>query len=70
VGIDQATLETWLLGGTSYWGPVGVLPPPGTDSRWPLLANARPVGAGHSFLATSAFRELQRECLALTRQAA
>jgi len=70
VGVDQSTLETWLLGQTSYWGPVGVLPPPGTDSRWPLLANARPVGAEHSLLATSAFREIQRECFALTRQAA
>ena len=70
VGVDRATLETWLLGETSYWGPVGLLPPQGTDGRWPLLANARPVRAEYSLLATSAFRELQRERFAPTRQAA
>jgi len=40
VGVDAATLETWLLGDAGYWGPPGVLPPPGVDGRWPLLARA------------------------------
>jgi len=40
VGVDRAMLETWLLGNTGYWGPPGVLPPPGLDGRAPLLAQA------------------------------
>jgi DNA polymerase-2 len=40
VGVDRAMLETWLLGNVGYWGPPGVLPPPGIDSRAPLLARA------------------------------
>ena len=40
VGVDAATLETWLLGDAGYWGPPGALPPPGIDGRWPLLARA------------------------------
>jgi hypothetical protein len=35
---DRAMLETWRLGNTGYWGPPGVLPPPGLDGRAPLLA--------------------------------
>jgi len=38
VGVDRSTLETWLLGRSGYWGPPGVLPPPGADIRFPLLA--------------------------------
>ncbi|GMR11006.1 MAG: type B DNA-directed DNA polymerase [Anaerolineae bacterium] len=38
VGVDRSTLETWLLGKAGYWGPPGALPPPGTDIRFPLLA--------------------------------
>ncbi len=38
VGVDRATLETWLLGNAGYWGPPGVLPPPGADAGAPLLA--------------------------------
>ncbi|HSB89104.1 MAG TPA: DNA polymerase domain-containing protein [Anaerolineales bacterium] len=40
VGVDAATLQTWLLGDAGYWGPPGALPPPGVDGRWPLLARA------------------------------
>jgi len=40
VGVDAATLETWLLGDAGYWGPPGALPPRGVDGRWPLLARA------------------------------
>lgn len=42
VGVDRATLETWLLAGAGYWGPPGALPPPGADPGAPLLARARP----------------------------
>ena len=38
LGIDRSTLETWLLGNVGYWGPPGVLPPPGVDIGTPLLA--------------------------------
>jgi len=38
VGVDRATLETWLLANAGYWGPPGVLPPPGVDVGAPLLA--------------------------------
>ncbi|HEU4759225.1 MAG TPA: DNA polymerase domain-containing protein [Dehalococcoidia bacterium] len=40
VGVDAATLETWLLGDAGYWGPPGTLPPRGVDGRWPLLGRA------------------------------
>jgi len=43
VGVDRATLELWLLGNAGYWGPPGVLPPPGVDGAAPLLAQARPL---------------------------
>lgn len=38
VGVDRGMLETWLLANTGYWGPPGILPPPGVDGRAPLLA--------------------------------
>ena len=38
VGVDRGMLETWLLGNVGYWGPPGILPPPGVDGRAPLLA--------------------------------
>ena len=44
LGVDRATLETWLLGDAGYWGPPGVLPPPGTDVGAPLLAEAAGPG--------------------------
>jgi DNA polymerase-2 len=37
VGVDRETLETWLLGNAGYWGPPGVLPPPGANIRAPLM---------------------------------
>jgi DNA polymerase-2 len=40
VGVDRGMLETWLLGNAGYWGPPGILPPPGVDGRAPLLARA------------------------------
>jgi hypothetical protein len=52
VGVDRGTLETWLLANAGYWGPPGVLPPPGVDVGAPLLAGhlrswigVRPVSA-------------------------
>jgi DNA polymerase-2 len=52
VGVDRATLETWLLANAGYWGPPGILPPPGVDVGAPLLAGRvrswtgiRPVSA-------------------------
>jgi DNA polymerase-2 len=42
VGVDRATLDTWLLGQCGYWGPPGVLPPIGEDIRFPLLARPMP----------------------------
>lgn len=47
LGVGRRTLETWLLGNVGYWGPPGVLPPPGVDPGLPLLAGARfasPIG--------------------------
>jgi DNA polymerase-2 len=38
VGVDRETLETWLLGNAGYWGPPGILPPPGVNIRAPLMA--------------------------------
>ncbi|NIS80602.1 MAG: hypothetical protein GTO14_10445 [Anaerolineales bacterium] len=38
VGVDRATLETWLLANAGYWGSPGVLPPPGVDIGAPLWA--------------------------------
>ncbi len=43
VGVDRATLETWLLGHAGYWGPPGTLPPPGVDPRMPLLQQIGPT---------------------------
>ncbi len=40
VGVDRLMLDTWLLAEAGYWGPPGVLPPPGVDGRQPLLARA------------------------------
>jgi len=39
--VDRSMLENWLLAGAGYWGPPGVLPPPGADPRTPLLATRR-----------------------------
>lgn len=36
VGVDRGMLEGWLLGNAGYWGPPGILPPPGSDGRLPL----------------------------------
>lgn len=36
VGVDRGMLEAWLLGNAGYWGPPGILPPPGADGRLPL----------------------------------
>jgi DNA polymerase-2 len=41
LGVDRATIETWLLGNAGYWGAPGVLPPAGTDIRTPLLSRSR-----------------------------
>ena len=41
VGVDRRMLETWLLANAGYWGPPGILPPPGVDGRLPLLARPR-----------------------------
>jgi hypothetical protein len=46
VGVDRATLETWLLANAGYWGPPGVLPPPGADIRMPLLAQSNFIWVG------------------------
>ena len=43
VNVDRATIDTWLLGNSGYWGPPGVLPPPGTDICAPLLAACGPA---------------------------
>jgi DNA polymerase-2 len=40
VGVDRETLDTWLLGNAGYWGPPGILPPPGADGGVPLLARS------------------------------
>jgi DNA polymerase-2 len=53
VGVDRSTLEMWLLGQCGYWGPPGVLPPPGADIRFPLFDGSGnraldPVGRGAS----------------------
>lgn len=45
LGVDRATVDTWLLGGTGYWGPPGALPPAGADLRAPLLHEHRGEGA-------------------------
>lgn len=37
LGVDRATVDTWLLGGAGYWGPPGALPPAGADQGAPLL---------------------------------
>jgi DNA polymerase-2 len=41
LGVDRRTVDLWLLGNAGYWGPPGILPPPGADIRTPLLASAR-----------------------------
>ena len=41
VGVDRATLETWLLADAGYWGPPGCLPPAGADIRTPLMDSLR-----------------------------
>ena len=55
VGVDASTLALWLLGDVGYWGPPGILPPPGVDGRWPLLAtkraNRRPLSTPWAALA-------------------
>ncbi|MFN2147969.1 MAG: DNA polymerase domain-containing protein [Anaerolineales bacterium] len=38
IGVNRNMLETWLLANAGYWGPPGVLPPPGVDPGVPLLA--------------------------------
>lgn len=43
VNVDRSTIDIWLLGNSGYWGPPGVLPPPGTDIRAPLLATCGPA---------------------------
>ena len=45
LGVDRATVDTWLLGGTGYWGPPGALPPAGADLHAPLLHEHRGEGA-------------------------
>ncbi len=52
VGVDRRMLETWLLGNAGYWGPPGILPPPGVDGRAPLLAAATRVLLLHPALQT------------------
>jgi len=46
VGVDRATLETWLLANAGYWGPPGILPPSGADIRMPLLARSNFIWVG------------------------
>jgi hypothetical protein len=41
VGVDRDMLDTWLLANAGYWGPPGILPPPGVDGRLPLLTKTR-----------------------------
>ncbi|HEY44644.1 MAG TPA: hypothetical protein G4O11_11745, partial [Anaerolineae bacterium] len=53
VGVDQSTLETWLLGDVGYWGPPGMLPPPGVDIGTPLLEQAGDSGIGDQELGMS-----------------
>jgi DNA polymerase-2 len=43
VGVGRETVDRWLLGNVGYWGPPGVLPPPGVDGRAPLLAWRGPI---------------------------
>lgn len=45
VGVDRATLDTWVLGNSGYWGPPGALPPPQVDIRSPLTGPERPQAA-------------------------
>jgi DNA polymerase-2 len=44
LGVGRQTLDTWLLAEAGYWGPPGVLPPPGADVGAPLLARSRRPG--------------------------
>jgi DNA polymerase-2 len=53
VGVDRPTLEIWLLGDAGYWGPPGVLPPPGADIRAPLLDRR---SAPHGWMPARPFR--------------
>ncbi len=43
VGVDRATLDTWVLGNSGYWGPPGALPPPNSDIRSPLTSGPEPA---------------------------
>jgi DNA polymerase-2 len=43
VGVDRRMLDLWLIGNAGYWGPPGILPPPGADGHTPLLAAATRV---------------------------
>ncbi len=45
VGVDRATLDTWVRGNSGYWGPPGTLPPAGVDAGTPLLARQGRVNA-------------------------
>jgi DNA polymerase-2 len=49
VGVDRATLETWLLADAGYWGPPGILPPAGADIGAPLMERPRLPAAGLDF---------------------
>jgi DNA polymerase-2 len=49
VGVDRATLETWLLADAGYWGPPGILPPAGADISAPLMERPRLPAAGLDF---------------------
>ncbi|MEJ2011145.1 MAG: DNA polymerase domain-containing protein [Anaerolineales bacterium] len=66
LGVGRATLETWLLANAGYWGPPGILPPPGVDVGAPLLAGrvsswtgVRPVSAIYKDRQTVPVTELQ-----------
>ena len=60
LGVGRQTLDTWLLGGAGYWGPPGVLPPPGTDVGAPLLARSTRPGVAVVGRRARARREWRR----------
>jgi len=49
LGVDRPTLQAWLLGDAGYWGPPGILPPPGADIRAPLMEGRRLPRPGRGF---------------------
>ncbi|MEK6588866.1 MAG: hypothetical protein AABY97_08510, partial [Chloroflexota bacterium] len=60
LGVDRPTLQTWLLGDAGYWGPPGILPPPGADIRAPLIEGRRLPRPGRGFTNGTVFNRPPR----------